>query len=139
MEEYAAADAGFIVHTVSDHHDAPVTYLVSEVTIATKGGEPMNIAGIRRKFDLTQEELAEALEISVKTLQGWEQHRRFPTGAAAKLLKIFKKHPQLFLERLVTEESDEHIETPRVERTFRTERVASTDQAGLRRRRFSRA
>ncbi len=96
----------------------------------------MNIAGIRRKLDLTQEELAEALEISVKTLQGWEQHRRFPTGAAAKLLKIFKKHPQLFLKQFDTEESDEPV---RVERAFGRERVASTDQAGLRRRRFSRA
>lgn len=79
----------------------------------------MNIAHMREKLDLTQEELAEALEISVKTLQGWEQHRRFPTGAAAKLLKIFKKHPQLFLERLDTEETDEHIEPARAERGFR--------------------
>ena len=95
----------------------------------------MNIADMREKMELTQEELAEALEIPIKTIQNWEQARRCPTGAAEKLLKIFKAHPELFLERFGAEESDEPV---RVERSFGRERVASTDQAGFRRRKFSR-
>ena len=83
----------------------------------------MNIANVRDRLDLTQEELADALEIPVRTIQNWEQHRRWPSGPAKKLLSIFKKHPELFIERLDTEESDESIEPPRVKRDFRRDRA----------------
>ncbi len=53
---------------------------------------------IRTRLDLTQEEFAAALCISVKTLRNWEQGRREPSGPAMRLLQIAAKHPEVLLE-----------------------------------------
>jgi putative transcriptional regulator len=52
----------------------------------------------RAKLEMTQEEFAEALGISVKTLRNWEQGRRVPTGAALRLLHLADKHADLLRE-----------------------------------------
>jgi putative transcriptional regulator len=53
---------------------------------------------IRARLELTQEEFAAALCISVKTLRNWEQGRREPSGPAMRLLQIAAKHPEVLLE-----------------------------------------
>ena len=52
-------------------------------------------ARIRKASGLSQSEFAEILGVSVRTLQDWEQGRRRPSGAAATLLRIAEKHPDL--------------------------------------------
>ena len=47
---------------------------------------------------MTQDQFAEALGISVKTLRNWEQGRRDPSGPAMRLLRIAEKHPEILLE-----------------------------------------
>lgn len=70
---------------------APATYSVIE--------EP-NIAAIREKYEMTQQEFASLLGISLATLQNWEQGRRKPQGPAKVLLKIAEKRPKAILESL---------------------------------------
>lgn len=53
---------------------------------------------VRQKTGLSQSAFAKVMGISVRTLQGWEQGRRKPTGAAATLLKIAARHPETVLE-----------------------------------------
>ncbi len=53
---------------------------------------------VRRKFGVSQREFARILGISVNTLQNWEQHRNEPAGAAAVLLRIAAKHPEIVKE-----------------------------------------
>jgi putative transcriptional regulator len=60
-------------------------------------GEP-DPKAIRAHLELTQEEFAAALCISVKTLRNWEQGRREPSGPAMRLLQIAAKHPEILLE-----------------------------------------
>lgn len=48
---------------------------------------------VRMAAGLSQSEFAELLGVSVRTLQGWEQGRREPTGAARVLLRIAEKNP----------------------------------------------
>jgi putative transcriptional regulator len=60
-------------------------------------GEP-DSREIRARLGLTQEEFAEALCISVKTLRNWEQGRREPSGPAMRLLQIAAKHPEVLTE-----------------------------------------
>ena len=47
----------------------------------------------RRKTGLSQSQFATLMGVSVRTLQGWEQGRREPTGAARVLLRIAEKNP----------------------------------------------
>lgn len=52
---------------------------------------------IRERLNLTQEEFAQRLRVSVRTLQDWEQGRRKPTGPALSLLRIADQEPDVFL------------------------------------------
>ncbi len=48
---------------------------------------------IRASYQLSQNEFAALLGISVKTLRNWEQGRRAPEGPARILLQVVAKHP----------------------------------------------
>jgi len=52
-------------------------------------------AEARASVGLSQQEFAQLLGVSARTLQDWEQGRREPTGAARTLLKVAVKHPEL--------------------------------------------
>jgi putative transcriptional regulator len=52
-------------------------------------------AQARASVGLSQQEFAQLLGVSARTLQDWEQGRREPTGAARTLLKVAVKHPKL--------------------------------------------
>lgn len=54
-----------------------------------------DIKEVREKIGLTQAEFAARLHISARTLQNWEQGRRYPTGPAATLIRILDAHPTL--------------------------------------------
>jgi putative transcriptional regulator len=52
-----------------------------------------NIQRLRAAYQLTQNEFAALLGISVKTLRNWEQGRRAPEGPARVLLQVAARHP----------------------------------------------
>lgn len=54
-----------------------------------------DIAGIRSKANLSQSVFARYLNVSIKTVQAWEQGSRKPSDAALKLLSIAKDNPQI--------------------------------------------
>lgn len=53
-----------------------------------------SVRGIRRQYNLSQEQFATLLGISVGTLRNWEQGRRVPEGPARVLLQVAAKHPE---------------------------------------------
>jgi putative transcriptional regulator len=55
----------------------------------------------RKSVNLTQREFAKLLDVSIDTIQDWEQGRRRPRGAAKTLLKIAQTHPKV-LEQLAS-------------------------------------
>jgi len=66
-----------------------------------KTGRVMNVppvAEIRQKTGLSQSKFAALLDVSVRTLQDWEQGRRIPSGAARTLLLIAHRNPIALLE-----------------------------------------
>lgn len=60
--------------------------------------ETPDVRRIREQFELSQNEFAGLLGISVKTLQNWEQGRRTPHGAARILLQVAARHPDAIWE-----------------------------------------
>lgn len=60
--------------------------------------EPNDVVQARQSTGLSQAQFAEALHISKRTLQEWEQGRRFPSGAARTLIRIAKTHPEVVRE-----------------------------------------
>ncbi|OEY65991.1 helix-turn-helix domain-containing protein [Marinobacter sp. X15-166B] len=62
--------------------------------------KPNEVAEARGKTGLSQREFAEALHISPRTLQEWEQGRRKPSGPAKALIEIALRHPEVIREDL---------------------------------------
>jgi putative transcriptional regulator len=56
------------------------------------------IAATRRSIKCLQSTFARMLNVSVKTVQAWEQGIRKPSDAALKLLAIAEKHPEVLLD-----------------------------------------
>ena len=56
--------------------------------------EDPDVKEIRDQLELTQQQFAALMGISVRTLQNWEQGRRNPEGPARVLLLVASKHPQ---------------------------------------------
>ncbi len=54
---------------------------------------PPDVRKVREVFGMSQSQMAFFLNVSVRTLQNWEQGRRGPTGAAHTLLRVMQKEP----------------------------------------------
>ena len=59
-----------------------------------------DVALARRKANLTQEQFAEILGTSKRTLESWEQGARKPSKAAQSLIKLFIIDPDFVRENL---------------------------------------
>lgn len=70
-----------------------------EKTEILKGPE-WEFATARARTGLSQSEFARILGVSKRTLEGWEQGRHKPTGAARTLLKVALKRPDALREVL---------------------------------------
>lgn len=64
---------------------------------------PPEIKMVRESLNVSQNEFALMIGVSVRTLQNWEQGRRQPEGPAKALLRIASKNPSAVLEALHTE------------------------------------
>jgi putative transcriptional regulator len=53
------------------------------------------IQTLRKRFDLTQAQFARLMNVSAKTVEGWEQGVRAPSGVALRMLQ-FIGHPDVF-------------------------------------------
>lgn len=65
--------------------------------VAVTKVETPTAAAARAKMGLSQADFASLLGVSKRTLEGWEQGRREPTGAAKTLLAVALKHPKALL------------------------------------------
>lgn len=81
-------------HAEGKRKDLRTTVLVKP-PIQMKKAEIVNL---REKLNVSQAVFANYLNISVKTVQAWEQGIGRPSGAALKLLTIAKRKPELLLE-----------------------------------------
>ncbi|HET9064307.1 MAG TPA: NadS family protein [Gemmatimonadales bacterium] len=61
---------------------------------------PDDVRGTREKLELTQEQFATMIGVSVATLRNWEQGRRLPDGPARALLRVAAVHPEAVVSAL---------------------------------------
>jgi putative transcriptional regulator len=69
-------------------------------TIFPKPPKPMSkrdIVKLRQKMKWSQTYLARGLNVSVKTVQAWEQGVRKPAGPTLKLLEIARNNPEVLV------------------------------------------
>lgn len=72
----------------------PRTIIITPTTFRNRDNNH-NIAKLREERGISQQSFAKLLGVSLSTLTKWENGTRNPSGAAAKLLEIIKKHPDL--------------------------------------------
>ena len=60
----------------------------------------MDAKAIRKKLDLTQDEMAAVLGTSPSGYKKWEQGKRQPSGAARTLLRVMDQEPEAVLRAL---------------------------------------
>lgn len=90
----------------NEFYDDLSTSLNQALAIAKGKAEPSrkfshempDIKSIRAKTGLSQQQFADKLNISPRTLQNWEQGTRNPTGAAITLMRLLDKQPDLIVE-----------------------------------------
>lgn len=63
--------------------------------------EKINVKKVRENLHISQAVFAAYFGVSKKTLQDWEQGRRYPRGPARILLTLIAKRPKLVQEVLV--------------------------------------
>lgn len=54
-----------------------------------------DVKAIRTRAGMKQDEFAQAVGVSPSLVQSWEQHKRFPSGAALKLLRLLERNPAM--------------------------------------------
>jgi putative transcriptional regulator len=65
--------------------------------------KPPEIKTVREKLNVSQNEYALMIAVSVRTFQNWEQGRRQPDGQAKALLRIASRNPRAVLDALHAE------------------------------------
>ncbi|MGH9937836.1 MAG: helix-turn-helix domain-containing protein [Blastocatellia bacterium] len=80
-------------HARGERHDLRTTVRAAP----PKPMKKQEIIKLRQQLNLSQALFAGMLNVSVRTVQAWEQGLRKPSDAALKLLTIAKKHPEVLL------------------------------------------
>jgi putative transcriptional regulator len=56
--------------------------------------EAIDVGALRQRLNLSQEAFAKSFGLPKRTIQDWEQGRRYPEGAARVLLKVIAHEPE---------------------------------------------
>lgn len=64
------------------------------------------IKSMRRKLQLSQSSMGNALGVSKKTVEAWEAGTNKPNGSAERLLQIIEADPETFMEEITEAEEN---------------------------------
>ena len=81
------------------------------------------VFSVRSSLNLSQPVFAAVLNVSPETVRAWEQGKRVPDGAAARLLEVAEEEPSVFAQFLVMKDTKAVAMPTRNNRTL--ERVAN--------------
>ena len=99
MNERAFSDLTLSLSQALEHAQGKRSDLrTTEVPAPPEPLSKEDIIAIRELFRCSQAIFAATLNVSVKTIQAWEQGQRVPSDAALKLLTVARNHPEVLLE-----------------------------------------
>ena len=75
--------------------DLPARLAEFGITAMRRQAGAVDVAAIRGKLGLTQEEFAAAYGLTAATVKNWEQHRSEPDAAARAFLRVIEQHPEI--------------------------------------------
>lgn len=77
-----------------------ITMRTTKVSLpaAVKTMLPRQVKTIRGRMNVSQEVFARLLNVPLVTAKSWEAGRRKPSGAAARLLQVAERKPELLLD-----------------------------------------
>lgn len=56
--------------------------------------QPVDVAALRRRLGLSQDEFAERFGLAVSAVRDWKQKRRSPDRAAVTLSRVIERNPK---------------------------------------------
>jgi putative transcriptional regulator len=84
---------------VAYEHGNKAALRVTELPPPPKPLTPRQIRAIRQSFNVSQAVFARIINVSLNTVESWEQGARRPREATLKLLTIAHHHPEILLPR----------------------------------------
>lgn len=85
------------LNQAAEHAEGKRKLKTTKFPLPPKAVSRNDIVRLRRKMKWSQMFLARGLNVSVKTVQAWEQGLRTPAGPTLKLLEIAKEHPEVLM------------------------------------------
>lgn len=76
-------------------------------TAAELGVDDVEVRSVRERLNLSRPQFAQLLGVPLRTLEGWEQRRRSPDGAARVLLRVVARYPEQVLEAVASIPTEE--------------------------------
>jgi len=70
------------------------------VAVKTYTPQQINVAAVRQRIGMTQQQFASRFGFSVATLRHWERGDRTPRGAALVLLNVIERNPKAVIQAL---------------------------------------
>lgn len=77
------------------HAKGELTLVTTELPAPPPETEPKKIVSLRKAYKMSQAVFAGVLNVSVKTIQSWEQGIREPSDSALRLLEVIQIQPDL--------------------------------------------
>lgn len=96
LREAVAYERGELTLPAESVRRVPVTARRATAAAPPRGDENYVVL-VRQRLNLSQPVFAEAINVSPDTVRSWEQGKRKPSGAAARLLEIADKYPDIIL------------------------------------------
>ncbi len=97
MDKKLFADLKESLNEAIQHASGKLDLRTTPLPRPPKAMERAEIAALREQMNASQAVFAHYLNVSVKTVQSWEQGKK-PSGAALKLLSIVRRNPRVLTE-----------------------------------------
>ena len=83
------------------HSKGELSLVTTELPAPPPRPDPARIVSLRKQYRMSQAVFAAVVNVSVKTVQSWEQGLRRPSDAALRMLQVIRREPDV-VERILS-------------------------------------